>query len=232
MLPRPVALAIEGVPVPVLLRRHPRSRKVTLRYDPAGGRISVSAPPRMAETTVRDFVAQHRDWILARLDRRPAPTRLVPGTTIAVLGRALEIRHEPALGRRVVDRGDVLAAGGPVEHLAGRIVDHLRRVARDALAARAKQHAATLGRPIAAIAIRDPRSRWGSCSGGGRLSFSWRLVLAPPAVFDYVVAHEVAHLVEMNHSPRFWAVVARLHPEPGPARLWLRRHGAALHDLG
>jgi predicted metal-dependent hydrolase len=232
MAPGPVPLAIDGVPVPVLLRRHPRSRKVTLRYDPAGGRISVSAPPRMAEATVRDFVAKHRDWIIARLDRRPAPRRVEPGATIAVLGRSLEIRHDPEIGRRVVDTGDALVAGGPAEHLAARVLDHLRRVARDAIAARARQHAATLGRPIAAITIRDPRSRWGSCSAGGRLSFSWRLVLAPPEIFDYVVAHEVAHLVEMNHSPRFWAVVARLHPEPGPARLWLRRHGAALHDLG
>ena len=105
----------------------------------------------------------------------------------------------------------------------------LREQARQACLAAVTRHAAAGGWRPGRITLRDPRSRWGSCNAGGDLMFSWRLIMAPAAVLDYVVAHEVAHLAELNHSPHFWAVVRRLCPDHAPAREWLRRHGASLH---
>ncbi len=110
--------------------------------------------------------------------------------------------------------------------------DRLKTEARSVLAARAADRAAALGRVLASVAVGDPRSRWGSCAAGGALRFSWRLVLAPPPVLDYVVAHEVAHLVEANHGPEFWRVVDRLTPHRREAQAWLRRQGAALLRMG
>ena len=132
-------------------------------------------------------------------------------------------------GRGILRTGDTLEVGGPAHTIGPRAAAWLREQARAACVAGVERHAAALGLRPGRISLRDPRSRWGSCTAGGDLMFSWRLVMAPVAVLDYVVAHEVAHLAELNHSPRFWAVVQRLCPGMAPQRAWLRRHGAGLH---
>ncbi len=215
-----------------MLRRNPASRRLTLRHDPATGAVSVSAPPHLAEATVLAFVARHLDWIRARQAQTPERIPFLPGAAVPLLGRDRVIRHDPLAPRRVSVAEDALLVGGPGEHVAARVEAALRRLARETLAVRARRLAARIGRDVAAVSVRDTRSRWGSCGSGGRLSFSWRLVMAPEPVLDYVVAHEVAHLVEMNHGPRFWALVDTLHPDPAAARAWLRRHGATLHRYG
>ena len=121
--------------------------------------------------------------------------------------------------------------GGP-DHVARRVRDHLVRFARQELARRARIHAARIGRTVNRITVRDTKSRWGSCSASGSLSFSWRLILAPEPVLDYVVAHEVAHLVEMNHSARFWKLVRTMVADPASQRAWLKRHRAELLSYG
>ena len=120
--------------------------------------------------------------------------------------------------------------GGP-DRLGPRLGAFLRATARDRLAAACDRHAGTLGRPYRRLTLRDTRSRWGSCTAGGDLMFSWRLVMAPPEVLDYVAAHEVAHLARMDHSPAFWAVVAGLCPAHEGPRAWLRERGGELHRL-
>ena len=122
--------------------------------------------------------------------------------------------------------------GGPRDHVEARVVRWLKGQARARLTAASGAHAGRLGVAVGRLAIRDTRSRWGSCSGTGTLSFSWRLILAPDAVLDYVAAHEVAHLREMNHSPAFWALVDRLVPDASASRRWLKRTGAQLMLYG
>jgi predicted metal-dependent hydrolase len=128
--------------------------------------------------------------------------------------------------------GTITVPGAP-DHLPRRLTDFLKAEAKREIGTRARAKAARLGRPVAAVTVRDTRSRWGSCSGAGRLAFSWRLIMAPEYVLDYVVAHEVAHLREMNHGPRFWKLCAQLtESDPKAARAWLKRHGGALHAYG
>jgi hypothetical protein len=126
---------------------------------------------------------------------------------------------------------EIRVRGAP-EHVARRVKDHLVRLARAELGRRARLYAQEIGRPITRVGVRDTKSRWGSCSAKGALSFSWRLVLAPEPVVDYVVAHEVAHLAEMNHGPRFWRLVRTLTPDCATQRAWLKRHRSGLFAYG
>jgi predicted metal-dependent hydrolase len=144
--------------------------------------------------------------------------------------RALDFlsRYEGGVVRR--ENGVVTAPGAP-EHLARRVTDFLKAEARREIALRTRAKAASLGKPVTAITIRDTKSRWGSCNSAGRIAFSWRLIMAPEFVLDYVVAHEVAHLAELNHGVRFWRLCASLtEADPKAARAWLKRHGPELHS--
>lgn len=175
-----------------------------------------------------EFARSKADWIRAALDRRPAFQRVAAGARIPLEGRMVALFCEAGRRRAAVD-GDRLLLPGPDERAAARAAAFLRQVARDRLAAACDGYAGALGRSYAGLTLRDTRSRWGSCTAAGGLMFSWRLVMAPPDVLDYVAAHEVAHLVEMNHSPAFWAVVERLKPGWRAQRHWLRQEGATLH---
>jgi hypothetical protein len=161
-------------------------------------------------------------------------TRLpfVDGADLPLFGVPHRLRHAPFERRGVWVEDGVIHVCGQPEHFARRVGDWLKREARREIGRRAESMAAIVGKPIRRIRLTDPRSRWGSCNSRGTLAFSWRLVLAPADVLGYVVAHEVAHLVELNHSPAFWRVVGSLTAEAGAARSWLKRHGAQLHDYG
>ena len=150
-----------------------------------------------------------------------------------VLGTPHRIHREsdPKAPPVAIIDGEIRVRGEPI-HLGRRVRDHLIRLARQELSHRARLLAARIGRPIARITVRDTKSRWGSCSASGCLSFSWRLVLAPESVVDYVVAHEVAHLAEMNHGPRFWRLVQSLTPDHAAPRAWLNRHRNQLLSYG
>ena len=152
---------------------------------------------------------------------------------VPVLGVLHRIRREsdPAAPPVAIVDGEIRVRGEPA-HLARRVRDHLISLARQELGRRARLHAARIGKPVARVSVRDTKSRWGSCSAKGSLSFSWRLVLAPDNVVDYVVAHEVAHLAEMNHGPRFWRLLRSLTPDCAAPRAWLTRHRARLLSYG
>ena len=225
-------LTVTGLPAPLELRESARARRLTLRLDPARGVIQVVVPAGLAEADAVGFVNRHVGWVKSRLARLPPSRPFAEGAHIPVLGEDHIIRHEPfTRGLGVREAGEI-RVGGRAEHLPRRVRDFLVAEARERLAGRAAVLAAALGAKVRGITVRDTRSRWGSCTSTGRLSFSWRLILTPPPVFDYVVAHEVAHLLEMNHSPRFWALVARLSPDAPQMRAWLRLHGAALLRIG
>ncbi|WP_342240022.1 M48 family metallopeptidase [Inquilinus sp. OTU3971] len=228
----PALLAVTGLDRPVALRRNARARRLSLKLDPASGEVVVVAPPRVPAQVIADFVNRHAEWVRRRRAAMPGRTPFHPGAEIPILGTLYKIVHDPAAGRGVRCADGELRVGGPVDHLGARLAAWLRAEARCQLLIRSRAAALRLGVTVAAVTVRDTRSRWGSCASSGRISYSWRLLLAPESVLDYVVAHEVAHLVEMNHSARFWAVVDRLHPEPDRCRAWLKAKGQGLHLYG
>jgi hypothetical protein len=179
------------------------------------------------------FLAAKRGWVAARLEALPQPVPFVEGAIVPVLGVPHRIRRELDLAAPPVKivEGEIRVRGDPV-HLARRVRDHLVAAARAEFAPRARRLAAQIGRDVGRVNVRDTKSRWGSCSGQGSLSFSWRLIFAPEPVLDYVVAHEVAHLAEMNHGPRFWALVESLTPGSAGPRAWLKRHRRRLLSYG
>lgn len=209
-------------PVSVLLRRSGRARRITLRVSSLDGRVTVTVPRHVTETAAMKFVSDKRGWLVAQLGRVTPERCIRPGSLLPIAGIAHVVSPDGADGRPVIP----IAADRPVGPQVRRFVIDAARSHFEAAVAR---HAGRLGRGYGRIALRDTRSRWGSCSSEGHLMFSWRLLLAPAEVSDYVAAHEVAHLVRMDHSPAFWAVVAELLPDHAAARAWLRGQGATLH---
>jgi predicted metal-dependent hydrolase len=226
------AIALDlGAPVSIRVSR--RARRVLLRVSAAERKIELVLPRGVpAEHGIR-FLDAQRGWIAARLEALPPMVPFAEGAVVPVLGVPHRIRREgdPTAPPVAISDGEIRVRGAP-EHLARRVRDHLIGLARLELTRRARGLAAQIGKPVARVAVRDTRSRWGSCSAMGSLSFCWRLVLAPEAVVDSVVAHEVAHLVEMNHGPRFWRLVRTLNPDDAPARAWLRRNHNRLFAYG
>lgn len=225
-------LTLDGRPLRMPLRRDRRARNITIHIDAAIGGARVVMPVSATVAEAERVVRRHARWVLARIDALPPRIPFAPGAVIPFRGTPHRIVHRPE-GRGVVERGEgVLHVFGRPEHLPRRMQDWLRREAGAAISPLALAKAGVVERTVRRVSLRDPRSRWGSCSAQGRLSFSWRLVLAPPMVLDYVVAHEVAHLVEMNHSPAFWRVVDSLTPHAREAKRWLRANGETLHAYG
>ena len=216
-------------PVQITLRRSARARRFSLRVSALDGRVTLTLPLRAREAEAMAFARDQQDWIRTALQTVPETAAVGLGTRLPVEGRLLEIRA--GSGRLVRVEGDALLVPGDPASAGTRVGAFLKALARDRLARACATHAAQLGRSHGRITLRDTRSRWGSCSADGSLMFSWRLILAPPEVLDYVAAHEVAHLQEMNHSPAFWAVVARLMPDYRPHRAWLKRQGQSLHGF-
>jgi predicted metal-dependent hydrolase len=225
----------EGL-VAVALRRHARARNYTLRLQAATGTPVLTMPMRGSLREARAFLDRHAGWLARQIRKRPQARPIAHGKTIPLRGVPHVIRH--AAGKRGTvtigtdEESPSLSVAGDRAHLRRRLIDFLKREARRDLEPAVMRYAALLAVNARAIKLRDPASRWGSCSTSGHLSFSWRLVMAPPHVLDYLAAHEVAHLKEMNHSRRFWSLVESICPETRAARAWLSTHGAALHAIG
>lgn len=228
--PRP--LHVPGLSAPLELRESARTRRFTLRVDAPRGVIRVVVPMGVAEAETLSFVARHADWLRERAARLPRPMPFADGATLPILGAPHVIRHDSGHRGPPLAAEGVLTVGGGAEFVARRVRDYLVKRARAEIVPRAHAKAAALAVRVAAVTLRDTKSRWGSCSAAGRLSFSWRLILAPEPVLDYVVAHEAAHLREMNHSPRFWALCAGLTADAAAGRAWLKAHGGGLFCYG
>ncbi|MGD9829812.1 MAG: M48 family metallopeptidase [Hyphomicrobiaceae bacterium] len=228
-------LTVAGLAAPVEIRRHPAARRLTVRVSPTRRAVIVTMPMRCGLSEANRFLAAHLDWVREHLDKLPAVTPFTDGTVIPFRGALHTLRFVgPQRLMKVVEvvateAGGELHVTGKAEHAARRLKDWLIAEARADLDARVQWHARNLRLRPRRIAVRDQATRWGSCSSNGVLSFSWRLVLAPSLVLDYVAAHEVAHLAEMNHGPRFWELVRMTMPRMEEARLWLRGNGAELH---
>jgi predicted metal-dependent hydrolase len=221
----------------VQLRRHRQARRYTLRIDAATREVILTIPPRGSLKEARDFAQKHGAWIAARLKRLPEAAPFAHGIEVPLRGVSHRIVHRRGqrgtVWTETDDRGDkLLCVAGEPPHLDRRIADFLKREARRDLEAASRRHAQALGVAVRRVSVRDQSSRWGSCSNTGVLSFSWRLILAPSYVLDYLAAHEVAHLVELNHSARFWRLVTKLYPGYERAKAWLDAHGTDLHRYG
>jgi len=212
--------------VAVRLSVQPRARRFTLRLDPGGAGAVLTLPKGVGRAEAVAFLDRHRGWLARALAERPRPVAVGHGVVIPVDGVPVEIVAAPGSGPRLMEG----RLGVPEARAAGpAVAAWLKARARARIVPEAARHAARRGRRIAGISFRDTRSRWGSCSAARRLSFSWRLAMAPPEVQAYLAAHEAAHLVEMNHSPRYWAVLESLMPDYAGPRAWLRREGRGLH---
>ncbi len=224
-------LALGGVPVTV--RVSPRARHMRLRVDPRTRAVLLTVPRRVSQRRALAWAAGHREWVEAALADIPERTPIAPDAIVPLFGLAYRLDWRPERPRRIERRDDRLVAGGPIEGLEARVLRWLKAQALATLEAETQEFATRAGVRAAKVRVGDPLSRWGSCSASGTIRYSWRLILAPEFVRRATVAHEVAHLIHLNHGPDFHALVAQLlGVDPGPARRWLRREGGALHRIG
>jgi predicted metal-dependent hydrolase len=237
--PQAIEVVCDGAVHLVRLRRHRQARRYTLRVVAVTREAVLTMPPRGSFREAREFAEKHGAWIAARLDRLPRAAPFEHGVEIPLRGVVHAIAHRRSARGTVWTETDregrrLLCVAGHAAHVARRITDHLKREAKRDLEAAVARYTDRLGVKVKVrrISIRDQVSRWGSCSTSGALSFSWRLVLAPRFVLDYLAAHEVAHIVEMNHSTRFWRLLGRICPDMERAKAWLDVHGTDLHRYG
>jgi len=226
----------EGETFRVALRRRPTARRLTLRVSSATGEVVMTLPARTSLAVAQKFAVAHGGWIAMRLAKLPERIAFEAGAILPLRGIPHRVVHRATTGglTRIetgTDEG-VISVACEAPHIARRVGDVLEREARRDLTSAVKIYAAAIGQTPTRITVRDTRSRWGSCTAQGALNFSWRLILAPPVVLDYLVAHEMAHLREMNHSARFWSLVGSICPHVDEAERWLKRNGASLHRYG
>ena len=216
-------------PVEVQLRRSARARKLSLRISRLDGRATLTLPNRVAEKEGMAFLREREDWLRGHIATIEPEVGVALGGTVAFRGVPLPLVAGDVKRAKLVE-GALILPDDP-KMTGKRVAAFLKLQARDALADASDRYADALGKSYGRISLRDTRSRWGSCSSAGDLMYSWRLIMAPPEVLDYVAAHEVAHLQHMDHSPRFWAAVDRLFPNHKACRKWLRDHGSSLHRV-
>lgn len=226
------SLNLGGRAVALRFRRNLRARRLILRIDTDTKCTVVTLPKHASVEEGLALVRRKAAWINSRLDLLPVRVPFADGAVVPLLGNGRTIIHQPNGGLSVRSGESDIVVGGRPEHLARRLTDWLKKEARRHIESRVNAKAAHLGRKAGRITIRDTRSRWGSCSSTGALSFCWRLVMAPENVLDYVVAHEVAHLEHLNHGPGFWRAVGELTADAKSARAWLRRNGEELRRYG
>ncbi len=225
-------LHLQGRSLPITVKRSVRARNMSLRLDVSGDSVVVVLPDGIPEHEAQRFAQRQSGWIESRLAVMPGAIPFTHGGEVPLLGLPHRIAHEPKARRGVWAEAGVIHVSGQPEHLPRRVAEFLKGEARVVMAHHARQLAALLGRKVGRVSVRDTTSRWGSCTMRGDLSFSWRLVMAPDFVGQYVAAHEVAHLAEMNHGPDFWALVEGLVGDVKSPRAWLKRHGPQLHRYG
>lgn len=231
-LGRPHTIELDGAAVVVRTRRHPKARRITLSIDPRGDCAVLTLPRGVSVARGLEFVREKTNWLTTRLAALPPRTPFTDDALIPYRGRPIRLRHFPLAGPRPVLGGDELYVPGAGDTMAEHVRTWLKGEANAVIGARTAEKARIMGRAAPPYRLADPRSRWGSCSPDGRVRFSWRLIMAPDPVLDYVVAHEVAHLAELNHGPAFHAIVAELTEHHEHARTWLNREGQHLLRYG
>jgi predicted metal-dependent hydrolase len=220
--------------VPVHVRVSRRAQRLALKIDAVGDAVELVLPPRTSLPQALNFLKTNRAWVESRLAALPPRVTFEDGKSVPVLGEPHRIRQVARSGEHGpvwIEDGEIRVSGDKA-HLARRVRDFLKERARAEIGRRARRLAQQIDKTVGRVTVRDTTTRWGSCSANGNMAFSWRLVMAPEPVLTYVVAHEVAHLVEMNHGPRFWKLVNRLVPHVERHRDWLNANRAWLLRIG
>ena len=230
--PQTLTLTVNGQGFQVLLSEHARARRISLRVDPIQGCVILVKPRRTSKATALAFAQEKASWISDRLSELLPPVPFSDGIAVPILGSMHTICWQPDARRGVWREPDTLNVSGSVGHMSRRVHDWFKQEARKIISPVAHAYAEKLDKAVTALSFRDTRSRWGSCTIDGKLSFSWRLLMAPASVLNYVVAHEVSHLCELNHSARFWNTVDRLVEDRHTPTAWLKEHGSQLHRYG
>ena len=226
-------ISIPDIPKDLLIKRSKRAKRLSLKLDSGTGEIFVTLPIRTSLKRAEEFAREYKDWILERIASAAKPIPFVDGAEIPVMSDTFTIQHIPEKLRGLVTKDDNrLLVPGMTEHVSRRVHDFLKETARDEITKRGRDKAARIGKIVKRFRIADQKTRWGSCTSDGTLSFSWRLVLAPEYVLDYVVAHEVAHMEHMNHSKAFWALCNQLTDQPYKGKNWLKINGSELMRYG
>ena len=217
-------------PIEVILRRARGLRRMSLRVSGLDQRVTLSVPYSLSQKQALAFLSEKEGWLRTALAKAPSRAVVGIGSVLPYRGRLVRVQGH---GGRLQLQGDVLEVPPDPDgtRTGPRVAAFLREQARAALVQASDHYATRLGRTPRAISLRDTRSRWGSCTADGRLMYSWRLIMAPPEVLDYVAAHECAHLAHMDHSPAYWACVGSLMPDYAPRRAWLKANGAGLHGF-
>ncbi len=232
-------LLIDGREVPVQFKRNARARRIIMRVNQKGEGVTLTIPPGTGVREALAFADSNRAWIATRLKRQPEFVPFADGSEVPLRGEMHLIRHMPGARGAAWPEPKYFPGGlpslcvaGRAEHVERRLKDWLKAEARAELVAASTYYAGEMGLKFSKVTVRDQSSRWGSCSSNGALSYSWRLILAPQDVLDYVAAHEVAHLAEMNHGRRFWRLVETHCPHTRTSKHWLRQNGTNLHKYG
>lgn len=230
--PQPSAVTVNGRDLPLSIRENARATRMTLRIEPGGQALKLTIPPGLPGHEIEAFLTRHHGWLMTRLARVEDTGPLAQNGIITIRGVEHRIEMTGKLRglaeETEIDGVPTLLVSCLPEHVGRRVADHLKRIAKRELEASVHTHAATLGKPVRAISYKDTKSRWGSCTSDGNLAFSWRIAMAPDFVIDYLAAHEVAHLKEMNHGPDFWATCLQLCPRTKEAKRWLKQNGSRL----
>lgn len=227
---------VAGRTLPLRIVQNDRARQLTLRIDAGGRSLRVTIPPGLAPGEVNRFLKRQQDWLEERLAKLPKRPQVRPGIRIPLRGMPHVIVHLPerrgtvSVGRKE-DGTPALFVHGEREHLPRRLADFLKKQAKRDIEALVLKHTAAINKRAKSVRFRDTSSRWGSCTSDGKLSFSWRIMMAPKPIINYLVAHEVAHLKQMNHGPKFWKLCEELCPDTERCKDWLKRNGNALQAI-
>ena len=219
----------------VTVKRSKRAKRVALRLDPIERVINLVIPQRMSLKKAYFFAREHEEWVKETLENLAPAVPFTHDMVLPIFGDTvtLDIHNNPEAKRTTLKQyDDVLMVKTYQDDPTNRITTHLRKLARNGLADIASEKADMIGKTISSVSVRDTKSRWGSCSQDGSLSFSWRLIFAPYGAIDYVVAHEVAHLVHMNHSKDFWSLCRDLSCNFVEGKYWMQNHGNELMRYG
>jgi predicted metal-dependent hydrolase len=226
------SIEIRGRKIPLIVRRHPRARRMILRLNMVGEGAVITIPANASSADALDLAHNQSSWLCQQLIKKGERIAFGDGVQIPFQGVQHLVRHrEDTHGAVWIEDGEINVTGD-IKHLSRRLGDWLKQQARIRINYLVHHKAKQIDKTLSRVTIRDTRTRWGSCSSKGGLSFSWRLIMAPPEILDYVVAHEVAHLAHMNHSSRFWDTVDRLTENAKRGRAWLNDNGSILHRIG
>lgn len=229
----PDSIIIEGREIGLIWNRNPRARNISLRTDVVRGAIKISLPMQAPSASAMEFIHRKTQWIATRFETAPKAVTIKDGAQIAYEGESHTIIWDEGLGRKIIQEAGVIRLGGPKDHIPNRIIRWLKEEARITYSGDINHYCNIAKAPIPKLSIGDARGRWGSCSTRGTIRLNWRLIMAPPSVRCSVIAHEVAHIKHMNHSPAFYDWLDTIYEGNRlEADAWLKRHGMGLYMIG